>query len=276
MKTFVCGIIALSSAMLPLWADSAAVKPEIVGHRGASFDAPENTLSSFKLGYEQKADGCELDIHLTKDGKVVVIHDYDTKRIGGVDKKVVDQTLAEIRELSAADFGKWKGQGLADKFPTLDEVLSLIPPGKKLFIEIKVHEEILPELGRILARSKQTPEQLPIITFYYEVAKAAKAQFPNHEVYWLHSWSKDPKTGQFPEVKDLIKKAKEAHLDGLDLQSGFPIDKEFVGNVHQASLKLITWTVDDPDVARREKAAGVDGITTNRPEWLREQLAKVP
>jgi glycerophosphoryl diester phosphodiesterase len=70
----------------------------------------------------------------------------------------------------------------------------------------------------------------------------------------------------------LIKKTKAAHLDGLDLNSNFPIDKEFVKKVHDAGLKLYTWTVDDPAVAKAEMDAGVDGITTNRAGWLREQL----
>src|SRR5215218_7394628 len=84
-------------------ADPPAV--EIVGHRGASFDAPENTLASVKLAWEQKADAAEFDVFLSKDGKIVVIHDANTKRVAGVDKPVVQQTLEELRTL---DVGKWK------------------------------------------------------------------------------------------------------------------------------------------------------------------------
>jgi glycerophosphoryl diester phosphodiesterase len=77
-------------------------------------------------------------------------------------------------------------------------------------------------------------------------------------------------------VDELIPQAKAAKLDGLDLDGGFPIDGAFVQKVHGAGLKLYTWTVDDPEVARKEAAAGVEGITTNRPGWLREQLAAAP
>src|SRR5688572_19017129 len=63
---------------------------EIIAHRGASYDAPENTLAAVKLGWEQAKDGVEIDIHLSRDGKIVVIHDSDTKRIAGVDRRVVD------------------------------------------------------------------------------------------------------------------------------------------------------------------------------------------
>src|SRR5689334_4730207 len=83
---------------------SPILAADIVGHRGASHDAPENTLASFKLGYQQNADADELDIYLTKDGKIVVMHDADTGRTGGVKKKVVDQTFAELR---TQDIGKW-------------------------------------------------------------------------------------------------------------------------------------------------------------------------
>src|SRR5258706_6929947 len=159
-----------------------AFAAEIIGHRGASADAPENTLASFKLGFQENADADELDIHLTKDGKIVVIHDYDTKRVGGVDKKVVEQTFDEIRAINVGAFGKWAGKGFNEKVPTLDEVLALIPPGKKLLIEIKVHEEILPALAESLRRAAVKPEQTVIITFFLDVAEAAKKKFPNRKV----------------------------------------------------------------------------------------------
>lgn len=84
----------------------------------------------------------------------------------------------------------------------------------------------------------------------------------------------DKNTKQYPPIGELIAKAKAAQLDGLDLHYGFPIDADFVKQVHNAGLKLYVWTVDDPAIATRLAAAGVDGITTNRPEWLRQQLAQ--
>jgi glycerophosphoryl diester phosphodiesterase len=72
----------------------------------------------------------------------------------------------------------------------------------------------------------------------------------------------------------LIEDAKSADLDGLDLHFDWPIDKAFVARVKEAGLKLIVWTINDPAVARRMSDAGVDGITTDRPGWLREQLKR--
>lgn len=244
---------------------------DIVAHRGASHDAPENTLSSFKLGYKQGADADELDIYLSKDGKIVVLHDGNTARISGVTNKLETQTAAELRQLEVGQWGPWQGQGFSEKIPLLDEVLPLVPDGKRLFIEIKSSSRILPELRKTLKRGGKKPEQTVIIGFDYKIMQQAKVKFPKLKVLWLVS--SDPKTKQFPAVEDLIQKARVANLDGLNVNSGFPINREFVEKVHDAGLKLYTWTVDDPEVARKEAAAGVDGITTNRPEWLREQLA---
>ncbi len=256
-----------------LTAGGSSLGVEIIGHRGASYDAPENTLASFKLGYEQKADADELDIYLTRDGKIVVIHDGNTARTTGVTNKVASQTYDELRRLEAGKWGKWKDKGFSEKLPSLDEVLALIPDGRRLFIEIKCGPEVLPELEKVLERGGKKPEQTVIIGFDYETMRQAKARFPKLQVLWLAG--KD-KTKKYPPIEELIQKAKAANLDGLDLESGFPIDKAFVQKVHQAGLKLYAWTVDDPAVAQREAAAGVDGITTNRPGWLREQFAAQP
>jgi glycerophosphoryl diester phosphodiesterase len=258
-----CALLSTGSA----WA------VDIIGHRGASFDAPENTLSSFRLGYVQKADADELDIYLTKDGKIVVIHDPTTTRTAGISNKVANATFDELRRLDVGKFGKWKEREFSEKIPSLDEVLALIPSGRRLFIEIKCGPEILPELEKVLARGGKKPEQTVIIGFGYETMRDAKAKFPNLEVNWLVAADK---LHRFPPIDDLIARAKAANLSGLDLEQGFPITKDFVQKVHAAGLKLYTWTVDKPEVARKEAQAGVDGITTNRPGWLREQLAMQP
>jgi glycerophosphoryl diester phosphodiesterase len=73
-------------------------------------------------------------------------------------------------------------------------------------------------------------------------------------------------------LETLLKKAKAAGFDGLDLDYKFPINSEFVAKIRKAGLQLYAWTVDDPVVASQLTAAGVSGITTNRPGWLRKQL----
>jgi len=244
---------------------------EVIAHRGASFDAPENTLASFRLGYAQAADAGELDIHLSRDGRVVVHHDTDTARSAGRKQPVAAQTLDELRALNVGQWGKWSGSAFAEKIPLLSEVLALVPAGRRLFIETKVGVEILPGLEQVIRASGLAARQLPLITFDLETARAAKQRMPAHEVSWIVGY---PAEGPAPAIDDLIRQAKDAGLDGLDLNFKFPIDAAFVQKIHAAGLKLYTWTVDDPVVARAQAAAGVDGITTNRPGWLRSQLAQ--
>lgn len=262
-------LTALLLLLLGLAAKTSAV--DIIAHRGASHDAPENTLAAFKLGWQQHADAVELDIWLTKDGKLIVSHDADTRRTTGVAKKIPESTLAELRALDAGAWKdpKWKGEQL----PTLDEALALIPDGRRLVIEIKCGVECLPELERVLKASGRPASQLVIISFHHDVCAESKQRFPKIPVLFLASFKQDQASGNWtPTPASLIEKAKSAGLDGLNLSFKGPLDAAFVRQAHAAGLKFYAWTVDDAEVARRLLAAGADGITTNRPEWLRARL----
>ncbi len=256
------------------FAMSAVALPavDIVAHRGASFDAPENTLAAGKLAFVQKADALETDIWLTKDGKIIVSHDLNAKRTAGRDVKLTDLTFAEARQLDA---GLWKGPQFAgEKLPTLDEQLALIPAGKRILIEQKAGVEIVPALTATLAKTHLKRAQLVIIDFKLASAKAAKAAMPDLKVLWLLSPpSKDPKKPS-PDLDEAIASAKAAKLDGLDVNHKFPMDAAAVKKIRAAGLELHVWTVDDVAVAKHWVALGVDSITTNRPGWLREQLAQ--
>src|SRR5512140_2434513 len=100
-------------------------RPLVLGHRGASADAPENTLAAFRLALAQGADGVELDVWRCATGEVVVVHDEDLRRVAGLPVRVPDATLAELR---AADVGAWKGEAFrGERVPLLEEVLSALP-----------------------------------------------------------------------------------------------------------------------------------------------------
>ncbi len=266
MKT--ASLIVTLGALLFTGANLFAV--EIIAHRGASYDAPENTLASLRLGWEQKAEINELDIYLSKDGQIVLLHDSTTKRTAGLDKPVREQTLSELQALDA---GSWKGSKWAgEKIPTLVEALEILPEGKRLFIEIKDSAKILPELKRVLEASQKKPEQLVLIAFNYDTLRQAKQLLPELPMYWLASPNPDKTTGRVPSVAELIAKAKAAGFDGLNLNYKFPIDETFVSEVHAAGMKLYVWTVNDAALGQRMTTAGVDGIATDRPAWLREQI----
>ncbi len=113
------------------------VSPLVVAHRGASHDAPENTLPAFRLAWEQGADAIEGDFFLTKDGHIVCTHDRMTGRLnpGKVKLQVADSTLAELQAL---DVGSWKGETWrGERMPTLAEVFATVPAGKRILIEVK-------------------------------------------------------------------------------------------------------------------------------------------
>ena len=264
----------LAALMTALAATATAADPlkvEIVAHRGASFDAPENTVAAIKLAWEQKADASEFDIFLTKDGELVVIHDATTKRTCGTDLKVSESTLEALRKLDA---GKWKGEKFAgEKLPTLDEMLATVPDGKRVFIEIKCGPEAVPEVDRVLKASKLKPEQVCVISFSADVVAASKKLRPDLQALWIVNLA--PKNQKPRNAEELIAKAKEIKADGLDLSATPAIlDKTFGDKVKAAGLKLYVWTVDDAELAKKMIAAGAESITTNKPGWLREQLSK--
>ena len=244
---------------------------EIIAHRGASHDAPENTLAAFRLAWEQMADAVELDIHLSKDDKLVVIHDDDTKRTAGVARKVRNQTFDQLRKL---DLGRWKGkEWIAEKIPTLDEVLSMVPEGKRLFVEFKSGRAAIPEFQAAIERSGKKPHRIVAIGFSEPTMKAVKAALPELEVCWISKFKRNWNTGQwFPTAEQLINAAQKAGLDGVDLDARGPVDVGLVKKLKVAKLAVYVWTVDSPIQARRLAEAGVDGITTNRPGWLRDKL----
>ena len=124
---------------------------EFIAHRGESLAAPENTMEAFNLAWSRGATGIEGDFHLTSDGHIVCMHDDNARRTGGVDRRLSEMTLAEIRRLDVGTFhgGAWRHT----RVPTLEEVLASIPPYGKIFIELKCADGIVDKLREIFAAS---------------------------------------------------------------------------------------------------------------------------
>lgn len=240
---------------------------EIIGHRGASYIAPENTMASVTLGWEKDAD-VEVDVYLTKDNKIVVIHDENTKRTAVTDVNVAETTSDELRKL---DVGSFKSEDYAgEKIPFLADIVESIPRGRKLYVEIKCGQEILPYLRELLVDSGKM-SRIVIIGFDLETVTMSKEMI-EVPTYWLKGTEKIKDTEQWiPHDPQLAQTAKNKGLDGLDVHYA-GVTKEFADAVKASGLKLYVWTVDDPEEAIRLIKLGVDGITTNRPGWLREQV----
>ena len=255
--------------MGPNGTTSAAV--EIIAHRGASHDAPENTLAAFRFGWEQKADAVELDVRLSKDGNLVVIHDDNTRRTAQVDKSVGEQTLAELRSL---DVGRWKGkQWVGERILTLNEALATVPEGKRLFVELKCGPEGVAEFKKVVNGFNNRSVQIVAIGFSPDTMARVKREIPALEVGWIMKFKRNWNTGQWtPTAGQLIETSRQAGLDGVDLDARGPVNIGLVKELKAAKLRVYVWTVDSAIQARRLVRAGVDGITTNRPGWLREKL----
>lgn len=249
---------------------------DIVAHRGASHDAPENTMAATNLAWQQGADAVETDIYLGRDGKIIVFHDRPSaKRTTGRDLPIGSLTLAEARELDA---GGWKDPRFkGEKIPLLEDQIASIPAGKRLLVEIKVGPEIVPELKRVLTAMKVDERKITIISFNYDSLVEVRKRMPHLPTLWLvghpaPNAKKSPNAKPPPTVDEMVRDAKKAKLTGLDLQYHWPLTPADLKKIKAAGLELHVWTVNDVEIAKRWIGFGVASITTDRPGWLREQL----
>lgn len=245
-------------------------RPLIIGHRGASRQAPENTLASFRLAFEQGADGIEADFRLTRDGEIVCLHDDGALRTAGADLRAAEATLAELRRL---DCGAWKGAVWAgERIPTLAEVLSALPAGKMLFIELKSGAEIVAPLARLLAGCAVPAAQVRLLSFDATLIRLLKERLPAYRACWLTDYRF--RGAWRPSVREVLEILKESRADGLASRDRAALDLPLVRALRELALELHVWTVDAVPAARRLCALGVDSIMTNRPGWLAGSLAQ--
>ena len=246
---------------------------EIIAHRGASDSAPENTLTAVNAAWEQGADAVEVDVHLTADGRIVVIHDPTTTRTTGVVGRVAQLTLEGLRRLTIIDRRNPVPSG--EKIPTLAEVVQTVPDGRRLFIEIKCGSEIVPELTRVLRASGRQSSQLVAITWRFNTARAIKNSLPDITVYMLRPAVGNPcrrPARQVRRLNRLIRKCYQAGLDGIDVQHTRILSAANARYAHQLGMRLLAWTVNSAHEGRRLRAIGVDGITTDHPLMMRQHL----
>jgi glycerophosphoryl diester phosphodiesterase len=243
---------------------------QIIAHRGASHEAPENTLAAIALGLTQQADAIEIDVRLSRDGGIVLLHDDTFRRTGGHDAEPGELDLVDIRRLDA---GSWKGPAfVGEKVPTLAEVLAAIPAGKDLLIELKSGAAIVPVLQRELKKGLLPLAQVVVIAFDFELLCAVRAVLPQVRVLHLAGGQDSGRPLPRSELDVLIAAALAAGFDGLNLGDDWPWDEAMVQRIHQAGLRCYVWTVNEADRARYLDGLGVDGITTDRPGYIRRQL----
>ena len=268
-----CGVVLLGVSS-GQQATPSEPRPRLVAHRGASEDAPENTLAAFRMGFEQGAEAIEGDFRLTRDGHIVAMHDPDLARTTG-DPRMVDQVaLRERRTLDAGSWGRWKDRGFEGiGIPTLAEVLGIVPPGRGIFIEVKDGPRMVDRLVREIEAADLGPDRITVISFDAPFVAAYKRAAPKHRAMWLTSFTKNEAGHWRPGIREILETARRIDADGIDVRANPQVvDEEFVRAVREAGLELHVWTVNDVETARRLRELGVDSITTDRPGRLRREM----
>jgi len=241
------------------------MKPPLVfAHRGASRDAPENTLTAFRLGLEQGADWIELDVRLTSDGQLAVFHDDALDRTTDGTGPVSAHTLWELQQFDA---GRWKGERFAgETIPTLDEVFEALP-GVLVNVELKsvsVLADGLEEKVLACIRAHGAEGDVLISSFNPLALARMRALEPALPLAMVFG-------------PDLSLPLRRAWLRSLARPAALHPHHTMVTARHMAwarrhGLRVNAWTVDDPAEMRRLLALGVDGIFTNVPGVLREVI----
>lgn len=233
-------------------------KTKIIAHRGASAYAPENTMAAFRKALDMKADGIELDVHLTKDNHIVVIHDLKVDRTSNGSGMIIDMTLEELKQL---DFGSWFSEEFAgEKIPTLEEVLELLKGWDGLLnIELKIVKpglyEGLEKKVVDMVKSYNMLDNTIISSFnHYSLANVKKIE-PNMKIGLLYSAG----------IYEPWNYAASLNADAIH-PNYLSIVPEIVEGCHAHNIQVNPYTVDLPEHIAYMLKAKVDGIITNVPD----------
>ncbi len=213
----------------------------VIGHRGAFYEAPENTMLSFRKAVELGADMIEFDVRMCKSGEIVVIHDADVRRTSDGEGFVREMTLEELRKL---DFGE------GERIPTLEEVLKFAKD--RVYVNIEIKEPDIVEKVVKLVEKHDMVESVIISSFYHHAL--LKVKEVNPAILTAPLFMHRPVS-----AKSL---ANESKSNGLHPFLEF-IDDEMIKEAKSESLFVNVWTVDDPEDMRKFVNMGVSGIITN-------------
>lgn len=240
-------------------------KPAIFAHRGSSAYAPENTLRAFSLAIEQKADGIELDVWLTKDDHVVVIHDQNTYRTTGINEIVSNLSLSDVKKMDAGShFGKNYHN---EKIPTLGEVFDLVRRQVIINIELK---DYYSANGKLAAKVTQVIKDFE--AQYYVMFSSfnpvsllyARKYLPNIPTALLALRDRGGWLARSLLIN--VFRFQALHPNFLD------VDRRLVEQTHEKHRRIHPYTIDDIDFIKQMVCLEVDGIITNNPVVARNSL----
>lgn len=250
------------------------LSPLIIGHRGASALAPENTLAAFQMAIEDGADGLELDVRLAKDGVPMVFHDATLRRIANKNMWVTSFTSDELQKLDAGSWfnlkypKKYNQNYSRENIPTLSKFLEFLGDYKGLiYLELKCKGTEIPILVKavteIVKRSKLFPK-ITIKSFKLEAVAETNKLLPEVRTAALFA----PKImAILKKQSHLIEKAQECKADELSLHFSLATQK-IVESAQNQGLSTIIWTADHPVWVKRAAEIGLKAIITNNPARL--------
>ncbi len=246
----------------------------IVAHRGASRQAPENTMEAFRLAVDAGADAIELDVHLTSDGQLAVIHDDSLNRTTDRTGPIASLTMDEIRQADAgATFAReddsgfpFAGQGLT--VPTLSEVLAWLPLEVGLVIEIKARAAADAVVQVVAAHPVMQDGRLAVISF------------DEASIERIRELNRDIKTGYLlvptqPIEPALVWATEHGHVGVFPFEGDLGIDPlPLIARATAFGREIGCYVVNDPAQMQHLAACGVWGFVTDVPDVARDALGR--
>jgi len=219
---------------------------EVIGHRGAAGLEPENTLRSVRRAIELGVDRVEIDVRVSRDGGLVIMHDETVDRTTNGHGYVSELTLNELRSLDA---------GMGEKIPTLKEILEFTMGKAKLEIELKVPEATEPTIQ--LVEELNAEKDVIVISFMHELLER------------VHDLNPNIKTGAlfFDVPKDILQRALKVHACSIHVYYR-NVNSELVKGAHRSGLEIAVWNPNRIEEMREMIGLGVDAIGSDRPDIL--------
>jgi glycerophosphoryl diester phosphodiesterase len=246
------GVLAmLAMALMTVWAQAA---PQVVAHRGGGREQDENTLAAFKNSYAKGVRGFETDIRLTKDKRIVVLHD------GKLERTTTGKGRPE--ELTASEMAGVKSKKSGDSLPYLEDLLAFLKERKDAFVQIEFKsegysEEMVAEIARIsleMVKKSANPKQIVFISFDARPLKVIKALDAACETCLLSNTANAP----------LIQRALTIKAEWVSVNLNH-VTRAFVRDAHKAGLKVAIWTVQNEADARLVMALGPECVVSDVP-----------
>ncbi len=227
----------------------------VIAHRGASIDAPENSLAAFRLAADQQSDFVELDVQESADGEVLVVHDSALMKVGGSPLKIWEATAADLR---AVDIGSYRSPAFSnERVPTLAEALAACKGRVRVVVELKSygHSQRLEERVVEIVEAAGMERETIFMSLEHSMSKRLKELRPSWRVGVLAAKA----------IGDLT----SLGADFLAVEKGLAT-RAFVRQAHQAGQQVYVWTVNEPAVMFELMSSGVDGLITDRPGVARD------